>query len=185
MPLGEFAVGSLDRKLAAPSNLETLLDHFYSSSANEKEHFLRACFWYYHAQTVFAESSSAGFTALIRAIESLMRRPKAIGTCPVCQRSIETPITRRMSEFLDEFAPDTSQESRAKLYYEFRSRLTHGDALTISDQYPFLGGGLTAVANQERRLSEEVRQLVRVVLVNWLHRRSPLPVDVHRGVREF
>jgi hypothetical protein len=173
---------SLDRQLEAPSNLETLLDRFYSSSSDEQDRFLRACFWLYHAQTVFADSTSAGFTALISAIESLMPDPEPIGTCPICKRTVGKGSTRRLEEFLDEFAPSapTFQQSRAKLY-KFRSQLSHGGALTLSDHSPFTFGGVTSQANEERRLSGELEQLVRVVLVNWLHRRSPLLLNLQLG----
>jgi hypothetical protein len=90
------AVHSLDRRLEAPSSLETLLDHFHSSSAEEQDSFLRACFWFYHAQTVFEESSSAGFTALICALESLMPDEKPLGKCPVCSRSVGRGSMRRL-----------------------------------------------------------------------------------------
>jgi hypothetical protein len=135
-----LAINAPDRVLEIPSNLETLLDRYWSSSEDEQERFIRACFWFYHARSVYADSRSAAFT-----------------------------------EFLEQFAPATPtfQEARAKLYYEFRSRLAHGGALTYSDRSPVFGG-LTPEAIEEEQLSTEVWRLVKLVLVNWLHTRCPL-----------
>jgi hypothetical protein len=89
---------------------------------------------------------------------------------------------RRVVDFLDKFAPATPrfQEARAKLYYEFRSRLSHGGELSFSDRTGH-SLGLTAAARQEQALQYEVWGLVKVVLVNWLHSRSTLLVKVDRG----
>src|ERR1017187_4149400 len=177
-----LAINDPVRVLQVPSNLETLLDRYYSSSEDEQERFIRACFWFYHAQTVFADSRSAAFTALISEIESLMPDDKPIGKCPICQRTVGKGSTRRLTEFLDQFAPATQkfQEARARLYYEFRSRLAHGGALTFSDRSAFFGG-LIPEAIEEERLSMEVWQLVNLVLVNWLHTRCPLLLTDRRG----
>jgi hypothetical protein len=177
-----LAINDPARVLQVPSNLETLLDRYYSSSEDEQDRFIRACFWFYHAQTVFADSRSAAFTAFISAIEALMPGDKPLGKCPICQRSVGKGSSSRLTEFLDQFAPATSklQEARAKLYYEFRSRLAHGGALTFSDRSATFGG-LTPEAIEEDRLSTEVWQLVKLVLVNWLHTRCPLLLTVHRG----
>lgn len=74
---------------------------------------------------------------------------------------------RPLVELLNEFAPATPrfQEARAKLYYEFRSRLSHGGDLSFSDRTGYFLG-LTPVALGERTMQMEVWQLVKIVLVN-------------------
>ncbi len=81
-----ITVNDPSRLLEVPANLETLLDRFYLSSADDQDRFLRACFWFCHADTVFADSRSASYTALISAIEAypisltnLRRRPQGSG----------------------------------------------------------------------------------------------------------
>lgn len=177
-----LAINDPARVLEVPSNFETLLDRFYSSSEDEQDRFIRACFWFYHAQTVFADSRSAAFTAFISAIEALMPSEKPLGKCPICQRSVGKGSIRRLAEFLDQFAPATPafQEARAQLYYEFRSRLAHGGALTFSDRSASFAG-LIPEAIEEGRLNSEAWQPVKLVLVNWLHARCPLLLTVHRG----
>jgi len=65
-----LAINAPDRVLEIPSNLEALLDRYWSSSEDEQDRFNRACFWFYHARSVYADSRSAAFTALISAIEA-------------------------------------------------------------------------------------------------------------------
>jgi hypothetical protein len=170
-----ITVNDPGQTLEIPSNLELLLDRFHSSTALDQDRFLRACFWLRHAQDVFGDSTSAGFTALVRAIESIMPQDKSAGTCPSCKRSIGRGSVARLTAFLDEFVPRAPklQHARATLYYGLRSQLSHGGALTFRDRNPF-GPGLTAEAIEEDKITREVAQLVRVTLVNWLHSRIPL-----------
>lgn len=178
----QIVINDPKRFLEIPVNLEGLLDRFFSSSVSDQDRFLRACFWFDHARIASTSSDSAAFTALISAIESLIPDDKAVGQCPVCQRPMKRGSTRRLADFLDHFAPASPkfQEACAKLYYEFRSRLSHGGGLSFSDRRSFFAG-LTPEAIEERALAREVWQLVRIVLVNWLHSRCKLLVSVHRG----
>lgn len=179
---GQIVLNSQGMALQIPANLELLLDRFFSSGSADQDRFLRACFWFSFARSAAAESGSAAFTALISAIESLITQEQPNGQCPVCKRALGKGSTRRLVDFLNEFAPATPrfQEARAKLSYEFRSRLSHRGELSFLDRTGhFLG--LTPVAPQERALQREVRGLVKIVLVNWLHSRSALLVRVDRG----
>jgi len=180
--MGQVVVNDPATVLQIPDNLESLLDRFFSSTAEEQDQFLRACFWFNYAARAAMHSDSAAFTALISAIESLTPDDKAVGQCPVCNRPMGKGATRKLVEFLDEFAPATPkfQEARTKLYWQFRSSLSHGGALSFSDRRRVFVG-LTAQAIEERNLSTEVWQLVRIVLVNWLYSRHALLVSVLRG----
>jgi hypothetical protein len=168
--------------LQIPSNLELLLDKFYQSTSADQDRFLRACFWFNFASSAVIQSTSAAFTALISAIECLIPQERSDQQCPVCRRPTGKGSTRRLVEFLDQFSPATPtfQEARTKLYYEFRSRLSHGGELSFSDRTGhFLG--LAADAMHERSLQAEVWGLVRIVLVNWLYSRSGLLIKIDRG----
>ena len=59
----QLAINEPDRVLEIPANLETQLDRFFSSSADDQDRFLRACFWFDHAHTVSRHSQSATFCA--------------------------------------------------------------------------------------------------------------------------
>jgi len=107
---------------------------------------------------------------------------KPTGKCPICERPVGKGSVRRLTELLNQFAPAAPrfQEARTRLYYELRSALSHGGALSFSDRRMFFGG-VTPEAMEERALQYEVYQLVKIVLVNWLNSRTSLLVTVARG----
>ena len=170
-----------DPELEIPSNLEMLIDRFYSISGDEQDCFLRACFWLNHSHTVYIDSFSAAFTALISSLEALMENDTPIGTCPACKRSMGKGSTRRLREFLDQYAPSDPkfEAPRAQLYWEFRSKLLHGGELSLVDRKQ-IAGMMSAQGMSEWQLFHEVWELVKVVLVNWLHSRNPLLIAPYR-----
>jgi Apea-like HEPN len=178
-----------DQSLSVPANLHVLLDRFLSICDDDQERFIRACFWFNHAHAVSLDSMSASFMALISALEALMPAEHKAGDCPVCKRSFGKGATRRLSEFLDEYAPTEPkfQASRVALYYEFRSQLAHGGRLSDLDRGTFVWS-LGGRPREERELHDEVRQLVRIILVNWLHSRRALLIPTQgrgRGLFAF
>jgi len=64
-------IGS-DRRLEIPANLEELLNSFFALSRSDRDRFLRSCFWFQHARTVYLDSRSAAFASVISAIEALI-----------------------------------------------------------------------------------------------------------------
>ncbi len=143
--------------LAVPANLTELLDRFDLASYDDQERFVRASFWFNHAQSVFTSSTSACFTALISAIESLMPHQDSVAACPTCKRPIGKGATQRLREFLDDYVPAEPkfQASRAALYWQFRSQLSHGGQLSHSDRGSFVWG-LGGAPQEERNLISEV-----------------------------
>ncbi|HUA85066.1 MAG TPA: hypothetical protein VMB85_14485 [Bryobacteraceae bacterium] len=164
------AVNSLDRRLEIPSNLGALLDRFYSSANDDQERFLRACFWFDHARTVSHDSSSAQFTALMFAIESLMPNDGSRASCPTCKRSLGKGARRRLREFLERYAPAQPQlhKNRVELYYQLRCQLAHGGYLTLSDRGSIGFHGLLPKYPDELDVTTGAHQLVRIILINWL-----------------
>jgi hypothetical protein len=177
------------QSLSVPANLHDLLERFLSACDDDQERFIRACFWFNHAHTVFLYSRSASFTALISALEALMPAQQKLGDCPVCKRPLAKGATRTLNEFLDEYAPTEPkfQASRVALYWQFRSQLSHGGELSHFDRGAFhwtLGGK----PHEEQELHDEVWRLVRIILVNWLHSRSSLLIPTKgrgRGIFGF
>jgi hypothetical protein len=176
-----------DQTLSVPANLGELLTRFFSASYDDQDRFIRASFWFDHARTAYLHSRSASFTSLISAIEALMPADQKLGDCPVCKRPLGKGATRRLNEFLDQYAPTDPkfQASRVALYWQFRSQLSHGGALSHLDRASFFHG-LGGSHQEEQELLDEVRQLVKVVLVNWLHSRSSLLIPTKgRGTGFF
>jgi hypothetical protein len=160
-----------ERFLQIPANLETLLKTFFNRTPMDQESFLRACLWLEFAHTAYYHSTSACFTSLVSAIESLRKTQKSLGPCPECKNPrYPKSVTESVQEFIDDFAPEISfREARAWLYYKNRSALVHGNNVFYSDR-TFFPMGLTPDALRERTLILELAALVRVILVNWLDR---------------
>ena len=112
---------------------------------------------------VYLQSRSASFTSLISAIEALIPTEPKMGDCPICRRSNGKGAKRRLNEFLDQYAPAEPkfQASRVALYYEFRSQLSHGGALSHLDRSAFVYG-LGGSYQEEQELLDEVWKLVRI-----------------------
>lgn len=58
--------------LSVPDNLPDLLSGFYSLNQDQREAWLRGCYWLHHSSYVRAASTSAAFAALVIAVDSLI-----------------------------------------------------------------------------------------------------------------
>jgi hypothetical protein len=131
----------------------------------KRDAFLRASFWYRHANQVYSYSHSAAFMALVSAIEALIPDDQ-LAKCANC--GTVTGTTKLFSEFLERFAParQTKPVDR-KYFYSLRSKFSHGGALLADDLHPFqLGLGPRKV--KEWKDVYSMWQMVQVALVNWL-----------------
>jgi hypothetical protein len=157
-----------DRRLEVPSELNNLLEQFFTLSKHDRERFLRACFWFQHARLVHSYSRSAAFTALISAVEALIPRQRGTPICDKCHRPIGPGATQQFVDFVERFAPSSvvSDADRRK-FYGIRSALSHGGSLLHSDRRAW-SPGLTPEKVKEWDDISTMWRLVRVVLVNWL-----------------
>jgi hypothetical protein len=131
------------------------IDRFFALSADDKERFLRAGYWFQHASRVFRLSKSASFVALVSAIEALM---------PSSQASTK----QQFVDFVEALVPGNSiPEAERKRFYQVRSALSHGGKLLASDH---AGWGLQFTPKHlgEGRDTRVVSQIVQLVLHNWL-----------------
>jgi hypothetical protein len=123
-------------------------------------------------------SRSAWFTALVTALETLIPTPSSGEQCPKCKRSVGKGATLRFREFLDEYAPVDPhfQRSRVTLFYEFRSKLAHGAALSYFDRGD-IAIALAGTPREEQQIYDEIVQLVKFVIVIWLASRPAVPPE--------
>ncbi len=159
---------AVDQVLDLPTDFTALLDRFYACSREDRDRFLRASYWFAHAQFVTNISRSASFTALVSAIEALMPPPDSAMKCVTCNRSTGKGPTAQFSDFVSHFAPDpmVSKSDRRKLY-SLRSALSHGGSLLHSDRTNWMGG-MTGKSIDEWEDHQAMWRIVRVTLVNWL-----------------
>lgn len=159
---------SAGQVLDLPADFGGLLDRFYGASRDDRDRFLRASFWFQHAQRVANSSRSASFMALVSAIEALMPPTATSAACEACGKSLGPGATKRFTDFVSQFAPGptVSTANRRKLY-SLRSALTHGGSLLHSDRDGWTGS-MTAKGLDEWDDRRAMWQIVRVALVNWL-----------------
>jgi len=159
---------AVDQVLDLPTDFTVLLDRFYALPREDPDRFLRASYWFAHAQFVSNISRSASFTALVSAIEALMPPPDVSLKCVTCNRSTGKGPTAQFSDFVSCFAPDpmVSNSDRRKLY-SLRSALSHGGSLLHSDRTGWMGG-MTGKSIDEWEDHQAMWRIVRVTLVNWL-----------------
>ena len=160
---------SVGEPFAVPDGAEHFLDAYFNDlSANGRERFLRASYWLRWAEQVIGESKSAGYTALVSAVEALMGRATGGEKCPTCKMDTGPGPTARFKSFVERFAPSPhfSNADRRRLY-SLRSDLSHGSKLMHEDRMEW-GPAMTARGIQSWTDRDNMWQVVRAVLVNWL-----------------
>lgn len=165
-----FAIQSIatGQVLSLPDNFETLCDRFFALPEKERARFLRACFWYQHANLVWHYSQSAMFTALASAIETLMPGQKGQKYCESCKRPLGPSLSQQFVTFVEKMVPDSAvSANERRKFYAIRSKLSHGGALFERD---LTGFGLTFSPGPIEEWSDTrtMRQITRVSLISWL-----------------
>jgi hypothetical protein len=161
----QFAV-SAGANLLLPDNIEAAIVAYGRLPAQLQTKFINASYWLQHSHSVFQDSRSASYLALVSAVEALMPPPDTGATCPSCKRSVGNGPTRQFKDFLEEFAPTGEQYSgELQHFYEIRSSLAHGGKVLLSDRHFSLGG----LENHEDWMRQRrLHEMLRVAIVNWL-----------------
>lgn len=153
--------------LTLPSNLPELFSNYFALKRDVQKRFLRAAFWFNHAQISTKVSSSATIISLVQAIETMI--PDGPGEmCHSCGRESKPSLGKAFSQFLTEFAGVSQiygNEVR-ELLYDARSRLVHGDALMVSDEDLYLSSN--PKHGEEMAMTFSAFESVRGALWNWL-----------------
>jgi hypothetical protein len=171
-PLGEvtaetyydFMEGYADT-LTIPAELARLLDAFNGLNGDDRERFLRACYWYQTASTVWDYSQSLYLTSLVNAIECL----SSIGP----ERSRPEGPSALFLSFMKRFAPGKPGGNRLNKIYDTRGEITHGERLLYLDQSSRVAG-LDETSARDREVGEIATMLCRGALINWLWSHHPV-----------
>jgi hypothetical protein len=134
--------------------------------SDRKRQLERAITWFQQAPHIHRASSSAGYGALVTAIESLLetsRPPK----CSKCNQP-KYATTKRFKDFLEKHIPCVGKhpEVRDRLY-RVRSKITHGGDMFEEDIEPWRSLS-TAKGDEEMSLYWNAHQLVSIAIYNWL-----------------
>jgi hypothetical protein len=164
------SVGHDGRGLCVPTDLDQSVSRYLELLPANREKFDRAAFWMDMASRLWTISMSASFAALVSAIESLTERGQVHRfSCPVCAGPCqhEVPsVTERFRAFFEEYAGGAPLRGRRSEMYSLRSGILHGSELMQLDQD--LAFGWDPPYWNERELHEELWELTRVALRNWL-----------------
>ncbi len=161
----ELRAPPLDDNLHLPDSLTADFEKYFSLPPQEKEAFQRSAYWLRHAQRVQPESVSAGFVALVTAIEALLP-VRDEGRCPECKRPLLS-ISRQFREFVELLLAEWSIAGQVKQdIYDTRSKIAHGSQLLLHDTR--LGLDMPKWSEFERLHS--AWRAARLVAVEWLRR---------------
>jgi hypothetical protein len=152
--------------LDIPADFSPLLDAAFKLTRDDRDRFLRAAYWFQHAHDVFALSHSAGFVALVSAIESLSSEPRSGTRCKECGQMVGSGPTKLFADFVEMHLPGTSiPEKERKRFYRLRSALSHGGKLLLADHSLW---GFSPRTNAEDNDMRVLWQIVQMVLRNWV-----------------
>jgi hypothetical protein len=150
--------------LTVPVELASLLDAFAALDNDDKERFLRACYWYHMAGTVWDYSQSLYLTSFINAVECLA----SVGR----ERLDPEGAVKLFKRFMRRYAPGSPSGTKLDKLYEIRSDITHGERLLHLDQPP----GATALSQDfaiALQAGDDAAVLTRGALLNWLWEHHP------------
>ena len=150
-------VGHDGRGLRVPADLDDSICCYMRLSKANRDKFSRAGFWMDMASRQWTVSFSASFASLVIAVEALGER--------------DLKPTERFRNFIEQYAPGASLESRRKEMYALRSDILHGSGLMEMDQDAHFGWA--PPEQKERDLMDELWGLTRIAVRNWLKNPPP------------
>jgi hypothetical protein len=157
-------------QLEIPANLEALFDAFYALPREDREQFLRACFWYYTAGSAAEVTSALQYNCLVTAIETLMGDAEKT-PCEYCGKDTSPGPTGKFKSFLQTYAPGSHNAKDRDAFYSLRSKLSHGSRLFRRD-LPRALGTLHPTEIQEWSSGGHILRLTRIGLTNWMMSRT-------------
>jgi hypothetical protein len=186
----DFLAGYADT-LTIPAELTRLLDAFDGLDGEDREQFLRACFWYHTASAVWDYSQSLYLTSLVNAIECLASVRSERST-PEGPRKLFLAFMRRFApgrlrlsdlvktggpsalfkSLMRSFAPGGPSGALLDRIYDTRSKITHGERLLYLDQSSRLVM-LDQTSARDLEVGDSASVLCRGALINWLWSHDP------------
>jgi hypothetical protein len=168
-------VGHDGKSLRVPADLDESICLYLKLSRTNRTKLDRAAFWIDMASRQWTISVSSSFASLVSAVESLTDR----GTihqiyCEKCKGQFQHEVpgaTERFRSFVEKYAPGEALRSRRTEMYSVRSGILHGSALMQLDQD--LAFGWDPAYSNEHELTDELWELTRVALRNWLKNPPP------------
>jgi hypothetical protein len=158
--------------LSLPQDIEQALDVAFDLPGKRLRQLHHALLYLDASESVWEESKSLSYIALISALEALMETP-AVEDCERCGQPMYR-VTQRFREFLLRHVPGIESIPEWKMLYGVRSELSHGHDFMVRDT--------SSVISISRRLMVEenvervLRQIAKVAIRDWLY--WPLASDL-------
>ena len=151
-----------------PASFESSVDRYFTLGFDEQEQFQIAAHWVAKSSEVKHASESLSYTALLFALEGLMKRPEKIGHCDPCHRDkYDKSIKDCFEELLEEHGARCPRADITKIY-GIRSSIAHGGGLLPRDR-EVMGFRFNVEQNEKDAVFRRLRLVCMVVLINWLH----------------
>ena len=176
-------------KLTIPFELAELFDIFSTLKDDDRERFLRSCYWFHMASEVWSYSQSLHLTSLVNAIECLSGLGPARNT-PEGPSEMFRVFMRRFTSgkrdaagsgpgstalfkrLMKKFAPGKPSGRMLDTIYGTRSSITHGERLLNFDT-GVSSPGLNQNSASDREVGDSAVILCRAALINWLWEQRP------------
>jgi hypothetical protein len=162
--------GITSEPLKFPDDLEKSFDLALGLNKQDWKKFFMACSWYYQAGSIWQDSNSSAYIALVNAIECLIE--DGIERCKYCGQP-KYSVTKKFKEFLEEHVPFLKERfpKEASLLYQVRSKLSHGLDLLMRDLEPW-NFMMNVKAQEQDFLQRNLSFITRIAICNWLKKRS-------------
>lgn len=188
--------------LAVPAEMTELLDTFWALKPDDRERFLRACYWHHMASVVWPYSQSLHLISLVNSVECLSSvgpaRHRPEGPHEMFRAFMRRFAPRRHSaaafglgptaifkSLMKRFAPGAPSGRVLDSIYKTRSNITHGERLLHFDSGLF-AAPLSQNSAIDREVGDNAVILCRGALINWLwNQRSAASGELllTRGIR--
>jgi hypothetical protein len=187
--------------LGVPSELTELLDIFGALKSDDRERFLRACYWHHMSSAVWSYSQSLHLISLVNAVECLSSvgpaRHTPEGPREMFHAFMGRFAPRRYSaalglgptalfkSLMKKFAPGAPGGRVLDTIYKTRSNITHGERLLHFDTARS-AAPLSQSSAIDREVGDNAVILCRGALINWLWNQRPAASGdllLTRGIR--
>ncbi|MEZ5877161.1 MAG: HEPN domain-containing protein [Tepidamorphaceae bacterium] len=157
-------------KFHLPTTIGEYFRKYDSLSLQDREMALLSAHWLQKSSVVYSASASLSFSAIVYALESLIRNPARIGDCDTCGQAIyERSISESFRELIETHARDVPKKSMNDIY-ALRSKIAHGSGLIAHDQN--VGFRFSDPLMKSRDLHHMAMHVCQVVFINWLMSRA-------------
>jgi hypothetical protein len=155
-----------DHAMALPDTVDDFLNKVFSLNTEDSKRFAIASAWFSQVPTLWRESNSAAFVAVVSALEALLDKTSEV--CRECKQS-KHRVTKKFKTFIEENVPNVKSRfpEELKQIYKVRSDLAHGAKLLLAD-LEYWNFFVAWREQQEHSVQASTHDIVGAALRNWV-----------------